>query len=950
MIDNPKIIIDKVIPKNTSLIGVIPENDGLHLTIIEDLEISDLRNVIDVPFSIENIGSGEHAIFINAYADRSSVSTSEIIQEVKKKYQRDLIDSFTLAYFEIKTESVKEEEVFDKLNEFISTKVFKGQNWKVKTDLVQAQQVFALLILAFRCAKMDINISDIFKIEEFEEEDIPFEKINNFTSLPEVVLGSVVAWSVLTEIFAGPYIKYDNVSWINKAFQFLEPATKLNPERVKNMLSNSLYKYVEDGTNRSYFTNSLMYDFVITNFVRTTDKPAKVYDPAMGFGNTLLSILSNYELSPLIDVEGMEINSGTFRFAVLNFMLHEANSMLLTNQDSLNAFDQSTNDVIVSVPPVGRLNKQQSIIVNGENSISTKYLEERFLLLGIQALNEKGRGYFIVPNSFLQRRSKLKKYLLDQDLIEAVVQIPRVLRETIESSLIILNKSKNIPGFVFLASLSSMDLSSRNYEKNNIDFRLLLPEIMLEYTDFINDSLRRNQHELTKIQPIKNLDNGFLLPNYYIFDQSRDLTAFVNNPKTEKLSNIITDIKRGVPKSKSKNSDISTSIPSRFISPKDLRDFDQTTFFNYQTTDKKYYPLQTEFILQDECVIIPTFPNHQALIFKPSIDHDFAISNHLFAVKIDTNRMLPEFFIDQWNSEMFKIQFERFASGSSHIPSISINTLKEIYIEIPSIEEQRHRLELHKDESNQFMPVLSESRIDHKNMYDAMKHYIGNRVVPTNGHIKSLHGYIDQLHETTGGNMTDLISNFDNSTIDDTLFRIISFVEDVGSLAVNIQKLYEIDTPLQLKRQGLIPTIKKLCRKYAGSIGYKVQGENVLLDIDESCFSIVIENLFTNFRKHGIDGIDSPKVEFEVVSRNDEDFVEIYYKNNGNPFPADYSFEDYLHSNKGAGTNPGTGLGGTLIRVSVEKHKGVISPVTLHDLASDGWNIVLKINLNRRYV
>lgn len=173
---------------------------------------------------------------------------------------------------------------------------------------------------------------------------------------------------------------------------------------------------------------------------------ATVYDMAMGTSQ-MLDCLSEKLLE--VDQEaqitefGQELNEQTFAIAKANVLIKggDADNMRHGNTLSDDKFEGYTFDYIISNPPFGIEWKNERKSVEEENKKgdlgrfapglpSIGDSQQLFMLNGIAKLKEKGRMAIIQNGSPLFKgdagsgESNIRGYLIDNDWLEAIVQIP----------------------------------------------------------------------------------------------------------------------------------------------------------------------------------------------------------------------------------------------------------------------------------------------------------------------------------------------------------------------------------------------------------------------------------------------------------------------------------------------------------------------------------------------
>ena len=173
---------------------------------------------------------------------------------------------------------------------------------------------------------------------------------------------------------------------------------------------------------------------------------ATVYDMAMGTSQ-MLDCLSEklLEIDPEAQITefGQELNEQTFAIAKANVLIKggDAENMRHGNTLSDDKFDGYTFDYIISNPPFGIEWKNEKSKVEAENKRGDAGRfapglpaigdsQQLFMLNGIAKLKDTGRMAIIQNGSPLFKgdagsgESNIRGYLLDNDWLEAIVQIP----------------------------------------------------------------------------------------------------------------------------------------------------------------------------------------------------------------------------------------------------------------------------------------------------------------------------------------------------------------------------------------------------------------------------------------------------------------------------------------------------------------------------------------------
>jgi type I restriction enzyme M protein len=110
--------------------------------------------------------------------------------------------------------------------------------------------------------------------------------------------------------------------------------------------------------------------------------------------------------------------------------------------------------------------------------------------------------------------------------------------------------------------------------------------------------------------------------------------------------------------------------------------------------------------------------------------------------------------------------------------------------------------------------------------------------------------------------------------------------------------------------------------------------KNLEIEIDNNALQDAFRNLIENAKKHGFTVKDKAYIvgfEAHIIETNEGEFLQVICKNNGKPFPKNFTFEQYCRLGGRAGQTKGTGLGGYFVRKVVELHKGKFSLLAVNN-------------------
>ena len=187
----------------------------------------------------------------------------------------------------------------------------------------------------------------------------------------------------------------------------------------------------------------------------------KVYDPACGSGSLLLNfakILGKDNVKQ--GFYGQEINLTTFNLARINMFLHDINfeKFNLAYGDTLlnpNHWDDKPFDAIVSNPPysIKWEGDENPLLINDERFAPAGVLAPKskadyaFVMHILSWLSSSGTASIVEFPGILYRggaEQKIRKYLVDNNYVDSIIQLPSDLffGSTISTAIMVLRKNK----------------------------------------------------------------------------------------------------------------------------------------------------------------------------------------------------------------------------------------------------------------------------------------------------------------------------------------------------------------------------------------------------------------------------------------------------------------------------------------------------------------------------
>lgn len=272
---------------------------------------------------------------------------------------------------------------------------------------------------------------------------------------------------------------FGDVQWSNKE--------KLSDELLNNLIEHfSQYNLSNSVVSADILGDA--YEYLIKHFADLTNKKAgefytprsvvhlmgqildpkeneSIYDPACGTGGMLIECLEHLKKSNLnprtLKIYGQESNLTTSAIARINLFLHDAEDFNIFKGDTLRnpgffeADSLKTFDCVIANPPFslddwGSENWANDPFGRNIAGVPSKGNGDMaWVQHMIKSMNNNGRMAVVLPNGVLFRKGiegKIRKLLLDQDLIETIIGLgPNIFYGTQLSPCILIFKKNKEP-------------------------------------------------------------------------------------------------------------------------------------------------------------------------------------------------------------------------------------------------------------------------------------------------------------------------------------------------------------------------------------------------------------------------------------------------------------------------------------------------------------------------
>jgi type I restriction enzyme M protein len=687
--------------------------------------------------------------------------------------------------------------------------------------------------------------------------------------------------------------------------------------------------FLNDSRSGQFFTPPSVTALAV-DLVNPTPNQS-IFDPTCGIGSFFVELNKRFPSYNLRFI-GQEINAQTRFICLMNLFANEVFNAEIYLGNSLNNLEleeQGKIDIAIANPPFSlRLS-----IPNHRTS------ETAFIELMLSSTKNDGKAIIIVPESFLLSSStmKFRRMLLENDLIETVISLPQDAFKPyagVKTSIIVFNKRKPNKGFIIF--------------------------------DGKNDE--RFEETLISVDDILSTENVYLQVSRYALKEAKELKNTLSSfAKTQvrKIKDLVDKSVSGTNYSPKNRILEKSSETLPYVRIVDLSKSKTDFTLDISKIERKISHENVRSVIDFSAVLV----NKIAPKLKPTY-FDFTgqpivIGSDIIALKMKAF-VNVDYFFTQLDSRLVQIQVEMISSGTT-INRITKEDFLNIQIILPTLaEQQRQILEMR--------GVIAEKVIAEEKLSIAKEELETTEYDVIAAIAHNLNQKLGQIVDDYGTLILFLQNKEKNQTpisFDEMLRPIRN-----GELMENVPKFSKVANRLQnnlLDTAYTMKTTENILQKSSIDIEsvdiIRFFKESVKADFDNPHFTIKVEsklkslivladrhalkdafrNLIENAKKHGFTQSNRKyQIVFEISKYTDnsgDNFARIVYKNNGNPFPKSYRFEDYTRLGTRMGKNKGTGIGGFFVKKVLDLHKGSFKEITLHENNQETFQIQMEILL-----
>lgn len=618
-------------------------------------------------------------------------------------------------------------------------------------------------------------------------------------------------------------------------------------------------------------------------------KDAKVFNPFAG-----LASFGVY-LDQGQDYFGQELNQKTWALGALRLMAYERpGSSRYVCDDSILHWPKESEkfDLILSNPPFGmRLGHHYRDI---EPNIRT--IEQFLIEKGIQSLKQNGKLIALLPQGFLFREQRLREHLVEEDLIDTIISLPGglLLNTGIPLIILVLDRNKKLPGRVKFVDAKNFVIAKGPREKVLNDYSL---------NSFIHSD--KEEENVVKIAY-----NEQIRDNDYNLSVARYFQKQIEGVKLGDILELVRGQRGNLPET------------GKLIRIRDLKD-DKVDFTldvsNVEETELRRPDIH---LVSESCLLLAMrWRTLKPTLFEFKGEPIFR-SQDILSFKVNEAIADKAYLINELHADYVQEQLESYRLGASVMPFIRRDDLMEVVIKLPSIEEQRAKVQGIYELSDKIKSLQEERNalahgktLKQFSEFASLKHTLGR---PRQNILDWSDNLLDFLTKKKEGfeALNKAFTEFYDIDIISALKEIkrdVNFITDVLEKGENGLVLSEYEKqviPLsdinsiinELSNNGFNFKIKKLLLK-----GEKLKERGIYAN--KTLLKTLLDNILTNANKYAFDKkATGNEVVIELTEVDDSLSMEI--RNNGKPFPKNFDREKFITKYSTADSSNGSGLGG----------------------------------------
>ncbi len=634
---------------------------------------------------------------------------------------------------------------------------------------------------------------------------------------------------------------------------------------------------------------------------------SRVYNPFAGLASfgVYLDQVENYF--------GQELNKKTWALGALRLMAYkkfDASKYVCDDSTIHWPAPNEKFDLVISNPPFGANFSFEYIESFWDNALGInsnihspteifRSIEHFVINKGVQSLNEEGKLILILPQSIMYRGShdhRLRERLIEEDLIDTIISLPGglLLNTGIPLVILLLCRNKKLPGRVKFIDASKFVITKGPREKVLNDYSL---------NSFINSAKEGDN-------VVKIVYNEQIRDNDYNLSVARYFQKQIDGVKLGDILELVRGQRGNLPEA------------GKLIRIRDLKDDKVDFTLDASSIEETELRRPDINLVSESCLLLAMrWRTLKPTLFEFKGESIFR-SQDILSFKVNEFIADKAYLINELHADYVQEQIESYRLGASVMPFIRKDDLMEVVIKLPSIEEQRAKVQGIYELSDKIKSLKQERNalahskyVKQFNEFASLKHTLGR---PRQNILDWSDNLLDFLNKKKEGFdvLNKAFSEFYEIDIISALIEIkrdVNFITDVLEKGENglilseypkqLISLFDINSIInELSNSGFNFKIKKLL----------LMGESLKekgINANKTLFKTLLDNILTNANKYAFDKkATGNEVIIELTEVDDSLSMEI--RNNGKPFPKNFDREKFITKYSTADSSNGSGLGG----------------------------------------
>ena len=822
-----------------------------------------------------------------------------------------------------------EEEIFQKIKRYNDYTKNLLSPYFNKSDI---QYIVMFLFFYKRLTESDKLMFNSIELNNFMfEDERKFLIINNLKKFQEFYNFEINL--VDSFIFYLENIKSDI---LDEIFFILN---NLNFSKYSNSDFSKIFEYLIDKNIENSFTNKSMQKLMLSFF--NLKNGTSIFNPFGGLGGL---VLESFNKNSNISIQYNEINNKTLQLGFMTLYLSGNNNFQIKNDNSFNSYhsSQKYDYVITELPLAKKFNQNEFFLAsqsirNSQISLTSKDSILYYVIFSLSKVKNNGKAIFNVPTGFLFNSSsdyiKVRKYLIENNLIEAIINLPSgtMYHSGINTSLLLINFNNYAKNKVKVINAKLL------YESKNKN-REIINESILDI-DTILDSYSHETKDSFLIDIDKISKKDYRLDTSIFQKEIFELHYDLEEGKAKYLKDLVT-IKKG------KNFDrhkLSNYGEFPIVKIQNLHNDVLDLYINENDTFEMLPNVQSGDVISEECILIASVGEQlKPTIFRPSnkLPNIFITTNII--VLIPRDDVSIEYLYYQMYSKIVTEQIKNLTSGSIRT-FLTIKSVSELIIPYVELQEQKNFTNTQKTN----IIVTQRAELETKLKLIGYKEEIESKesdIVRTLTHqlratLSTINMEVDILKTIISSHDIGNLTNKDLTIPEDDDFEkpINYTLDDISNkIKTNSKKLHDnletVDKVMRFKLENkdfshtdlydfFVKYIESKKTENGNNFNINLKGKSVYADFNKESFIELLDQLISNAKRHAFkENSTDYKIDFNIRKNTLKEILTIEYFNNGKKF--NVSKEDYIGAFKKGQSSDGTGIGGNFIYRIIKAHNG----------------------------